>query len=66
MRFFQKSRSPIFWACLLLITGVRTAAQSPAGSLLALLPGLPEQAQVAFINTHFYTFYTDNYDRARY
>lgn len=64
MRFFQKSFSPIFWACLLLITAARAAAQSPADSLIALLPGLPEQAQVAFINTHFYTFYTDNYDRA--
>ncbi|MCC6460392.1 MAG: tetratricopeptide repeat protein [Saprospiraceae bacterium] len=38
--------------------------QSAADSLSALLPGMDDTRKAAFINEHFYTFYTHNYDSA--
>ncbi len=39
-------------------------AQSAADSLAALLPGMEELKQAEFINEHFYTFYSNDFDKA--
>ncbi|MCF8245487.1 MAG: hypothetical protein K9J37_13430 [Saprospiraceae bacterium] len=48
----------------LLCTLLCLVAQSPADSLSALLPSMNERQQADFINAHFYTFYSNNYDQA--
>jgi signal transduction histidine kinase len=39
-------------------------AQTAADSLAALLPGMEELQRAAFINEHFYTFYSNDFDKA--
>ncbi|MBK9013102.1 MAG: tetratricopeptide repeat protein [Saprospiraceae bacterium] len=57
-------KKPILLLCLLLGLALASKAQSPADSLAALLPGMDERRQADFINEHFYTFYSNNYDQA--
>ncbi len=57
-------KKPIPLFCLLLGLALAPKAQSPADSLAALLPGMDERQRADFINEHFYTFYSNNYDQA--
>lgn len=55
---------PIYIIFSLLCCVASVSAQSPADSLAALLPGKAGKERVAFINEHFYTFYSNDFDEA--
>ncbi len=49
---------------LCVFLGAKIWAQPPVDSLAALLPSLDEKQRAAFINEHFYTFYSNDFDQA--
>ncbi|MBI1224289.1 MAG: tetratricopeptide repeat protein [Bacteroidetes bacterium] len=49
---------------LLICLAPALSAQSSADSLVALLPDMSEQQQAEFINEQFYTFYSNDFDKA--
>jgi signal transduction histidine kinase len=61
----QPRFAPITGAMLFFVFLVtQVAAQPPADSLAALLPKMDEKQRAAFINEHFYTFYSNDFDLA--
>lgn len=50
--------------CLLFCCAKLVSAQSAADSLASLIPSMEARQQAEFINEHFYTFYSNNFEQA--